>query len=224
VALKIPTKPEVGAPSKLEQLVYWDGKQESTVLPVPQLEAVLKPITANPPSLVLDAAGREHLLVTNQGRERASLEDYSPVTSPTPSAIFQLKSAKGDLRSVTVRQSTGGKIAVMVAANDTENAGARHDMFAIAFDGATWKPAVNLTTNAAREAFASQQTSANTEYSRLIQYSGQYGTGAFDAAGKLHMAFVNTEITSIMRTTETTAGTGGAFGTNSTTNVFFHRL
>jgi hypothetical protein len=223
-ALKSIATPEEGAKTEPVSVVHWDGTTETSLLEVAKLEAILQKQTAHPPTLWLDAAGQEHLTVVNQFLTRPAVEDYAPPTSQTPTLVYQLSGEKGHIRGVQVQPGVGGRAIAMLAMHDTGKADARHDMWAAAFDGRRWTAPVNVTNNEARVAFADAQTSANTSYSTLTTYSAQYGAGAFDAAGRLYLSFVNTEIQSIMRETTVSGGTGGAFGSNSTTNVYFHKL
>lgn len=223
-ALKSIATPEEGAKTEPVSVVHWDGATETPLLEVNQLEAIFQKQTAYPPTLWLDAAGQEHLTVVNQFRTRPAVEDYAPPTSRTPTLVYQLSGEKGNIRGVQVQPGAGGRAAAILEMHDTGKADAKHDLWAATFDGRRWTAPVNVTNNEARMAFASEQTSADTSYSTLRTYSAQYGAGAFDAAGRLLLSFVNTEIQSIMRETTLSSGTGGAFGSNSTTNVYFHKL
>jgi hypothetical protein len=223
-ALKAIATPEEGAKTEPVSVVHWDGATETPLFEVAKLEAILQKQTYHPPTLWLDAAGQEHLTVVNQFLARPAVEDYAPPTSQTPTLVYQLSGEKGNIRGVQVQPGAGGRAAAMLEMHDTGKADAKHDLWAATFDGRRWTAPVNVTNNGARVAFADAQTSANTSYSTLTTYSAQYGAGAFDAAGRLYLSFVNTEIQSIMRETTVSGGTSGAFGSNSTTNVYFHKL
>jgi hypothetical protein len=223
-ALKSIATPDFGSKTEPISVVHWDGTTEKDLFEVVKLEAVFQKQLYHPPLLWLDAAGKEHLTVVNQYLTRPAVQDFSPPAAQAPTVVYQMNSEKGNIRGVQMQPGPGGRAAVVMQMHDTDRADAKHDLWAAAFDGQRWATPVNVTNNAAREAFQSRQTSANTSYSTLTTYSAQYGAGAFDVAGRLYLSFVNTEIQSIMRETTVSSGTSGAFGSNSTTNVYFHKL
>lgn len=223
VALKAIADATAGSDSTPKEVVYWNGAAETTLMPAARLEAVSQKPTSHPPTLLRDGAGRDHVLVLNQQLERPALLDYDPAAPTTPTTVVQLQNASGNIRGFQAHERAGA-IAVTLAMHDTPRADAKHDLVALAYAGGKWGAPVNVTNNAARAEFVSKATSAVTTYSKLETHSALYGAAALDAQGKLNVAFVNTVIEMIMRTTETRAGDGGAYGSNSKTHVFFHKL
>lgn len=221
VALKTVTRPEVGAPSDLVDVVHFDGARETPLLKVATLEAVgAAPIRWSPPVLLQDAAGQEHLVVLDQGRAPAAVLAYAPPSAEAPKVIYQPQDAKGEIRGMRAYQGPEGRIAAIVSAKDGVD---HHDALVARFDGTQWGQPINVTNNQAREAFWTKNTDVDTDFSELKVYSAQMGAGAFDPAGRLNLLLVNKEIVTVMGNNVGLSGSGFV-GSNSTSHVYFHRL
>ncbi|MFN3430144.1 MAG: hypothetical protein ACK46X_09330, partial [Candidatus Sericytochromatia bacterium] len=130
VALKAIADATAGSDSTPKAVVHWNGAAETTLLDAARLASVLQKPTHHPPTLLVDGAGQEHLLVLNQQLDRAALLDYDPAAPATPKTVLQLQNATGNIRGFQAH-SREGAIAVTLAMHDTPRSDTKHDLVAL---------------------------------------------------------------------------------------------
>lgn len=166
----------------------------------------------NPPELVLDDAGREHVLVQDARSAKKGLLDF-PVGGGDPVPVRQAADATGEIKAFQVARGPGGKLAAMVALRDRSTPGTEFELYVTRYEGGAWTPAVDVTQNALRGTFKEFGSDANGT-KVATSYEPAFSAGAFDATGKLALVIVNQEKVSVSMTDTATytgdrAVTGG---------------
>lgn len=206
-----------------KQIVHWDGKK---LKPIYEFEKYQTYNTFNdPPALVLDAKGKEHLIRWPEKAESSCVRD-SPIEDGAlgdPTDIIVPKTAKGALTRWQVTVLPGGKVAV--TAGISEKGGYNPDdlelMLSIMDGEGKWSAPVCVTENAARKTFSSKATGTITDVSLLETYSPRHATVVIDKDGHSCLLMVNS--TDSLAATTTGGHVTGSVRTASPT-VFFVRL
>lgn len=170
------------------ELAHWNGTAFQKLM---SYDAYAGGIYYNPPELVLDASGREHVLVQDGKGERKGLLDFL-VGEATPRVVRQAQDATGELKTFQVARGRDGRLAAMMAFRDTNAPGSEFDLFVSRYEGGDWTPAVNVTSNAQRGTYKEFGDRADgTQVSTT--YEPAFSAGVFDAQGRLNLALVNQE-------------------------------
>jgi hypothetical protein len=223
-ALKTTAQADGNGPTTPDSIATWDGHAWKTLFPTGRFEALSRKLTTTPPVLWRDGAGAEHLLLLNQALDQAALQDYRTDRLDAPTTVYALKNVKGGIGGFQASVGPSGRLAAFLEAHDAADVILPDDFLVLRFDGTTWQPPVNVTSNQARATLADTQLTRQTEVSKLVTYSARFGAGAFDAQGRLATAFVNTEIVTVMEKVEAWRGTSGFVGTNSSTHAYFQKI
>lgn len=197
--------------------IVWNGTAES-----PQFRygdyAIFTGPYYNPPELVRDDAGTEHLLVQDAHGDRKGVLDFA-VGSKTPTVVRQAKDATGDVKTMQVIAGPQGRLAALVTLRDASKSD--YDLFVSRYDGGRWNEGVNVTNNAVRGTFKTFKDSTQVS----TTYEPSFGAGAFGAGGQLNLVLVNDERASISTNEATVYGDTykqGAIVANP--NVYFVKL
>src|SRR6185437_15716340 len=97
------------------------------------------------PTLLLDTAGKKHVVVLYPTGEHASVRDYLIGTDEDPVIIRQAIGANGTLDGMQAYQGPGGRMAVIMQMNDAGERGEGDDFVSISTGGGKWSPPVNIT-------------------------------------------------------------------------------
>lgn len=189
----------------------------------------------NPPVLMVDEKGVEHVIRKPEKAEKTAIRDYAVVreggtlslADPTP--VFEAPDAKRDIPYFQASQK-GGRLAVMAEIAGPDVLHAEADLYISFWDIGKWTAPLCVTDNAARATFFSKDTSAVTSVAQAASYNVKYASVAYDRDGHplLLMDNVQHTITGLTNAVGTTVGGRVAVATGgfSTENpkIFFLKL
>ncbi len=200
------------------EIVRFDGTALSTLFPTHTFLESFPHFGDSAPALMLDASGKEHVIVHDFESNPPRLLDYIVNGPAQPTVILRPETDTGDVRNFALWPAVNG--GALLIAPVAASAGDTYDAQLLSFDGAEWGPARNITQNELRWELFSKQTSKNTEVTTLSVFSAKYGAAARDPSGKLHVALVNMEVQSVSRDSEDDFGEDSFFASSSKTLVF----
>lgn len=172
------------------------------------------------PTLLIDAAGKRHVIALWYGGERPNVRDYVVGTDNEPTVIRAAAQVKGSVEGFQACQGPGGRMVVIMQMNDSGERGSG-DTFVSESTGKGWSAPVNVTNNDGRRSFASKQTSSQSNVAVEKSYSPGPATAAYDRDGHLLLLMVNNEIGLFA---STAFGVELAGGSSSTPTLQFLRF
>lgn len=213
--------------SSKEFFVEWDGTQLHKLF---EVDSGID--FNNPPTLLLDANGKEHLIrrpehtekqvVRDHLVENGELGDHTDVVAP--------EQATGSIVDWQASQLPGGRMAVTCALSQKGGWGPDDvELYVSTSTGdGKWTTPINITNNAARAAFMSKQTSAGGVL-KSDNYRPDFAEAVGLKDGGLGVLMVNTDKSIIGITNSGVTGSGqtvGSLATGSTSSpwVFFRRI
>lgn len=143
------------------------------------------------PTLLVDAAGRRHVLVLYPAGEHPNIRDYLIGTDDEPVVIRATSSVKGTVDGFQAFQGPGGRMVAIMQMNETGERG-DSDTYISLSTGQDWSPPVNVTNNPGRRSFASKQIGASSVAVEK-SYSPGPTAAAFDRDGHLLLVMINNE-------------------------------
>lgn len=185
-----PTSQQTG-----RRIMLWNGTQLSVLRAYDRFKTVNN--FNNPPSLVVDAKGQEHLIRVPEQAETPSVRDYPVQDGALGDAVDVIgpSSAKGAITKWQVSSLPGGQIAV-TAAISQKGGYSMEDlelMVTIRDASGHWSAPVSLTRNAADQNFAHKDTGVASSASVSTTYSPRFATVILDADGHPCVLMVNSE-------------------------------
>ncbi len=144
------------------------------------------------PTLLVDAAGRRHLVTLYPAGERPSVRDYLLGSEEEPVVIRAAAAVKGTVDGFQACQGPGGRMLAIMQMNDTGDRGSG-DTFIAMSTGEGWSAPVNVTNNAGRRRFASTQTSAASNIAVSTSYYPGPAAATFDREGSVLLLMINNE-------------------------------
>ncbi|HTI99970.1 MAG TPA: sialidase family protein [Dongiaceae bacterium] len=144
------------------------------------------------PTLLVDAAGRRHVITMYLAGEQPSIRDYLIGTDDEPTVIRAASGPKGTVDGLQACQGPGGRMVVIMEMNDTGERGSGETYISTS-TGNGWTPPVNVTNNAGRRSYASKQTSSESNVAVEKSYYPGPGTAAYDRDGHLLLLMINNE-------------------------------
>jgi hypothetical protein len=99
----------------------------------------------------------------------------------------------GKINGFQAYQGPGGRMVVIIQANDVGSLGDADNLVTISTGEGKWSPAVNVTNNTGRKNFASHQTSSESNVAVETNFVPGVAAAAFDREGHLLLAMVNSE-------------------------------
>lgn len=140
----------------------------------------------DPPALIRDASRNHHVILLDAKSERHGLVDYLTTDNKRPHAeIYRLKQKTGRFKGAQVVRGPQGKAVALMELQDTADQAAPFDLYVATFDGSTWQAPVNLTQNATR--------------AQAVRYNTAFASAAWNAEGKLAVAFVSTPVDPVVK-------------------------
>ncbi|MBC8039498.1 MAG: exo-alpha-sialidase [Opitutaceae bacterium] len=146
----------------------------------------------NIPTLLVDAAGRRHLVTLYPAGERPNVRDYLIGSEDEPVVIRAAAAVKGTVGGFQAFQGPGGRMLAIMQMNDTGDR-ASGDTFISMSTGEGWSTPVNVTNNAGRKKFASTQTSAASNIAVSTSYYPGPAAATFDREGRVLLLMINNE-------------------------------
>jgi hypothetical protein len=148
---------------------------------------------ADVPALLVDAKGQRHVIALYLAGERPNVRDYLLGGEDEPTVIRAAGSAKGTIDSFQAWQGPGGRMVVIIQANDNGGLGNADSFVTISTGDGKWSPPVNVTNNSGRMSFASKQTSSESNVAIEKSYVPGVAAAAFDRDGHLLLLMINNE-------------------------------
>lgn len=186
----------------------------------------------NPPMLLVDAAGKEHLIRTPENAERMAVRDYAIADGEIGDHVDIVGPDKPEGAVVNWQAAAlpGGRMAVTCAVSqkggwDPDDV----ELYVSTTDaGGKWSKPVCVTNNAARRAFMSKQTAAGGVMTS-DRYQPAFAETIALKDGGLGLLMVNKNISTLGVTNNAISGSGKVYGmlaSGSTAApwVFFKKL
>lgn len=185
-------------------VVHWDGTQEREVQRYADYATFVGPYY-NPPELLRDAQGQDHILLQDVKAPRHALLDINPSTGARGTAYAT--PPKSELKTFQIVRGKAGEVAALLSFKDATAPKPTFGLYVSRLVNGAWTEPIDVTGNAARIA-----TEGDIDVSNNVAvYEPSYASGAFDAQGHLNLTMVASEI-----------GTTGSLYAAS--QVFFGRL
>jgi hypothetical protein len=185
-------KPHDGIAEKRE-IVYSAGDEPTALFPESRFDGVYL-FLRQPPQLIRDAKGQDHVLLIDGGGERPAVKDFAVPGGQVAAVLSQATDPKGRVLSFQATAGADGKALAFVGLNDTGATGAE-DMFLVRFDGRQWGAPSNVTQNEARAARQNRVTGDTVL--ALTRFVPRFGAGILGPDGKASLVLVNDELTSM---------------------------
>ncbi|MEO6995186.1 MAG: hypothetical protein ABI273_16390 [Lacunisphaera sp.] len=144
------------------------------------------------PTLLVDAAGKRHLIVLYPAGEHPNIRDYLIGSDDEPVIIRAAASVKGTLDGFQAYQGPNGRMVAIMEMNDTGDR-ANGETYVSISNGGAWSTPVNVTNNLGRRSFASTQTGRESNVAIEKSYYPGPAAAAFDRDGHLLLLMVNNE-------------------------------
>lgn len=204
-----------------KEIVRFDGTAMSTLMPTYLFLASFPHFGDSAPTLMVDAAGQEHVIVHDFESNPPRLLDYTMGGPAEPVVILEPEADSGDIRNFALWPTANG--GALLIAPVAASAGDTYDAQLLAFDGARWGASQNITQNEKRWDLGGTRTSETTEVTTLSVFSAKHGAAAVDEEGNVHVALVNMEVQSVSRESKDDFGEDSFFASSSKTLVFHAR-
>jgi len=142
-----------------------------------------------PPTLLVDAQGRRHVIATYPYGDAQSVRDYALGSNAEPQTVRAARAGTGKVIGVEAFQGPGGRMAALIQMADTNELNDAEG-YLVTNDGNRWNTPVNLTNNAGRTTFHNAQTGAHSNVATMSSWFPGIGAAAYDAAGHLYVAYI----------------------------------
>ncbi len=174
----------------------------------------------DPPALLVDAKGKQHVIAMYLAGEHPNIRDYTIGSDQDPDVIMNAPGVGGKTNGFQAYQGPNGRMVVVMqmSTSDYSDLG---ETYISTSDGAGWSQPVNVTNNAARATWATKNTGALGSVSHGTQYHALPGAVGFDKQGHMLLALIIGE-----RGTFGSAigGVVVASGNSETPRLFFYRF
>ena len=187
----------------------------------------------NPPSLLIDAQGRQHVIRSPEKAEKAAVRDY-PVAGgkwADPIDIVAARDGKGAIINWQAVQLPGGWMAVTTALSESGgNLVEGASLFASFSNGSgKWSAPLCVSGDAGRQDFSHKDTGGGNAIASLSTYAPRFASIAMMKDGHACVLMVNNEKTLIGITNAGVTAGGRAVSSTSgesvsSPKVFFLRL
>jgi hypothetical protein len=167
-------------------IVHWDGRQEREIKSYVNYASFVGPYY-NPPELLRDAQGREHILLQDVKAPRQTLRDLQ--TDGSFETVYAT-SPKSELRSFQVVRGPAGEAAALMTIKDASSDNPAFGLYVSRLQNGVWSAPLDLTGNAVR--LLRQASSVPAADIRFFE--PYYASGAFDAQGRLNVVMVANEV------------------------------
>ena len=214
-----------------KQLVLWNGTQLRPLYSYEKYQTYNN--FNNPPALLVDALGRQHLIRAPEKSEKPCVRDYAIDGAETGDFINIIipKNGPGKITNWQAHQLSAGKMAVTVAFS--EKGGYRPEdleLYISFFDGAgKWSEPVSITRNQGRKSGFHKETGGGNAIGAVYEYTPRFASVATGKDGRACVLLVTSEDTIIGLTSPALTSSGrvvSATGTGRVDSpaVFFLKL
>lgn len=174
-------------------ITYFNGRTFRNIYSYPKYQTFNT--FKNPPRLLLDEQGREHIIFIpdNSSLEGEEVWDYDVATNRR-SPIVSIQQQGMSLHSMQAYQGPGGKMTVAFQAGKLSES---NESWVCEFSNGTWK-IFSMSKNAAKDSFFSRELPFNGLYipviSGLKRYYTTYVAVAYDQSGNRKMLMTLSEL------------------------------
>ena len=215
---------DAGTPTDTEHgkhIVLWDGKTRQPLYGYEKYQTYNN--FNDPPALLVDVQGKQHVIRAPEKAEKASVRDYAVEGGKwtDPVDIMTSKSGKGTVLHWQAHQLPAGKMAVTIALSEKGGWSADDTELYISFsDGAgKWSAPICITDNAARQNFSHKETGGGNAIASSSTYSPRFASVQMTKDGHPCILMVNSEDTLIGITNTGVTGGGRVVSGTSTGRV-----
>ena len=211
-----------------KHIVLWDGKALQPLYAYERFQTYNN--FNDPPTLLLDAEGKQHVIRAPEKAEKASVRDYAVEGGKwsDPVDVIAAKGGKGAVIHWQATQLPGGKMAVTTALSETGGwAPEDTELFVSFSDGlGKWSAPLRITDNVSLQNFSHKETGGSNAISSSKSYSPHFANVQMTKEGRPCILMVNSENTLIGITNAgvTSGGrvvSGLSTGRVSSPNVYF---
>jgi hypothetical protein len=170
----------------VQQIQYYDGKSQRVVYSYPKYNA--GNTFRHPPKLLVDEKGQDHLVFRTSAAtlESEQIWDINLITNQT-NVLASIQKQGVKIVGFQANQGPNGAMAITFEAGTLSG---NTEAFGLYYANGTWKN-VGLTNNASKEKFFSKDFIGlggyRTNISMLTKYNSEFGTVAYDGAGRKSM-------------------------------------
>jgi hypothetical protein len=173
-------------PDNVQQLKYFDGKTTRVVYNYPKYTSGNS--FNNPPKLLVDEKGQDHIVFKPHPSTLESEEIWDINLATNEKNVLASIQKKGI--NIVGFQATQGPTGKMALTFEAGGYGVNTEAFGMYYEKGAWT-SVGLTNNASKEQFFTKEFRGlggyRTSISTLTRYNSNFGSVAYDAAGKKSM-------------------------------------
>ena len=197
-------------------LVHWSGSAERAIWDFAALRAGYDGHTL--PQLVVDATGRERVILYNGVRNGPGILDLAPGQRQPQGIPYQPRNRGASrIENFQVSRGPGGKVVVTVQVKG-EGGGMLTDLFASELDGTTWIAPVQLTNNVAGSSASGVVDAAGRSLGNTKAWYAVHSSVAYDQSGAPVVLMTNRETS-----TNLDVRPGGSVSALGRSKAFFAR-
>ena len=197
-------------------LVHWSGAAERAIWDFAALRAGYEGHTL--PQLVVDAAGRERVILYNGVRDGPAIFDLPPGERQPQGVAYQpRKGGAARIENFQVSRGPGGKVVTTVQVKG-DGGSLLTNLFASELDGATWSAPVQLTNNAAGGSASGVVDAAGRSLGNTKAWYAVHASVAYDQSGAPVVLMTNRETS-----TNLDVRPGGSVSALGRSRVYFAR-
>ena len=173
-----------------------------------------------PPTLLIDAQGRKHILTMYKGGEHEQTRDYVVGSDNEPAIVRSSTGTAGTITSLEAIQGPAGHMLAIMNMNDT-GGNTTQELYVSMSSGGAWSKPINVTNNTGRLASHSTNTGLHSNVATMSWGYPGAATGAFDKSGHVLLLYVRNTMSLFG---VNAAGVEFAGGSTSTPNLMFLRF
>lgn len=174
------------APNDVQQIQYYDGQSQRVIYSYPKYSS--GNTFHYPAKLLVDEKGQDHLVFkpSSATLESEQIWDINLATNQT-TVLASIQKQGVKISGFQANQGSKGSMAITFEAGGLSD---NTEAFGMYYTNGVWKN-VGLTNNASKEKFFSKDFIGlggyRTNISTLTRYNSQFGSVAYDAAGRKSM-------------------------------------
>ena len=197
-------------------LVHWNGAAERAIWDFAAVKAGYEGHTL--PQLVVDATGRERVILYNGVRNGPGILDLAPGQRQPQGVPYQPRNREDSrIENFQVSRGSGGKIVTTVQVKG-EGGSLLTNLFASELDGTTWSAPVQLTNNAVAGSASGVVDAAGRSLGNTKAWYAVHASVAYDQSGAPIVLMTNRETS-----TNLDVRRGGSVSALGRSRAFFAR-
>ncbi|MFT3687031.1 MAG: sialidase family protein [Phycisphaerales bacterium] len=173
-----------------QQYCIYDGAVAKPVVKIPHWYS----LDGNPPKLLVDAAGKEHVIALYPAGEQQSFRDYVVGSDEEPTTIMSAKAPKGTAYGCQAFQGPNGKMIVLMQTTDEGTNDKGDTWISVSTgDAAGWSTPICITNNAGRETWWAKDTGILHGVAGGSRFGPGQGAAVVDKTGHIVVALIDVE-------------------------------